>query len=255
MIPLLSKNSLVLLESFSFTRTLYAFDFDGTLAKIVTKPENAFMTKTTESLLEELSTLAPVAIVSGRSINDLKKRVHFNPQFLVGNHGLEGLGNNNASLTKAQAVCSQWVQKLKKMKFESGVEIEEKTYSLALHYRQARNKTNAKKQLLQSIAELTPEARVITGKSVYNLLPPGTLHKGAAMLHLIEKSSAKHAFYIGDDDTDEDIFSVEYSAGQLMTVRVGQKKTSHAKFYIDRQAEINRLLKILIGFHKKKANG
>lgn len=250
MIPLFSKNSLILLESLSFTNTLYAFDFDGTLAKIVTKPSDAFMTKTTEKLLKELSALAPVAVISGRSIEDLKKRISFKPQFLIGNHGLEGLGKNDSTLSEAQTICAQWSNALEQQKFESGVEIEDKTYSIALHYRQSRNKALAKKQLQLAIESIRPIPRVIVGKSVYNLLPPGARHKGAAMLDLIQKSHARHAFYIGDDDTDEDIFSVPYKDGQIMAVRVGQRKSSHAKFYIERQSEINRLLTILIEFHR-----
>ena len=60
MIPLFSKGSLVVLESLSFTKTLYAFDFDGTLAKIVRDPNSAKMEQTTESLLKRLADLVPV---------------------------------------------------------------------------------------------------------------------------------------------------------------------------------------------------
>lgn len=250
MIRLFSKSSLTILESLSFTKTLYAFDFDGTLAKIVTQPTDAYMTKTTEKLLKELSSLVPVAVISGRSILDLRKRIGFNPQFLIGNHGLEGLGKNNFALTDAQKICARWNKTLKKQNFEKGVEIEDKTYSLALHFRQSRNKTLAKNQIQSTIESLRPLPRIITGKSVVNLLPPGARHKGVAMLDLIQKSGAKHAFYIGDDDTDEDIFSMPYKAGQLISARVGQKKSSQAKFYIERQSEINRLLTTLVDFHR-----
>lgn len=250
MIQLFSKGSLTILESLSFTKTLYAFDFDGTLAKIVSAPTDAYMTETTESLLKQLSELVPVAIVSGRSLQDLKDRVGFHPQFLIGNHGLEALGKNKNSLLEAEKVCKKWGRVLGNKIFESGVEIEDKTYSLALHYRRSRHKKLARNQLRSAIEDLTPYPRVIEGKSVYNLLPPGSQHKGAAMLDLIKKSNIKHAFYIGDDDTDEDVFSVPYEDGQLMTVRVGSNQSSYAKYFIHRQSEINRLLRILIGFHK-----
>lgn len=252
MIPLFSKSSLTVLESLSFTKTLYAFDFDGTLAKIVPVPSDAYMTKTTEKLLTDLSKLVPVAIISGRSVQDLKKRVGTHPQFLIGNHGLEGLGNNN-TLADAQKICASWTKSLKKQNFESAIEIEDKTYSIALHYRRSRNKTLAKNKIQSAIEKLLPPPRLISGKFIFNLLPPGTQHKGAAMLDLMQKSEIKHAFYIGDDDTDEDVFSVPYKSGQLMTVRVGIKKSSQAKYYINRQSDINRLLITLINFHKPRA--
>ena len=72
MIPLFNKDGLVVLESLSFTNTLYAFDFDGTLAKIVREPSSAKMNSETHNLMAQLSKLVPVAIISGRSVQDLK---------------------------------------------------------------------------------------------------------------------------------------------------------------------------------------
>lgn len=250
MMPLFSKGSQIVLESLSFTKTLYAFDFDGTLAKIVRVPSDAKMNQTTESLLKELSKLVPVAIISGRSVADLKDRISFRPRFLIGNHGMEGLGDNPNSMTEAKQICGKWNILLKKSKFEAGIEIEDKTYSLAIHYRACRNKTRARNQIKLAIEKLAPEPRIILGKCVVNLIPPGAPHKGAAVLDLIRKSGMKHVFYIGDDDTDEDIFSLPYSAGQIMSIRVGKKKSSQAGYYIERQSEINRLIKILIKYHQ-----
>ncbi len=248
--PLFSKGSLIVLESLSFTKTLYAFDFDGTLAKIVRVPSEARMSYTTELLLRQLSELVPIAIISGRSIDDLKSRISFQPRFLIGNHGLEGLGNNHGSLKKAKEVCETWATALKNIEFEAGVEIEDKTYSIAVHYRRSRNKTRARIQIKKSIEKLDPVPRLISGKSVVNLIPSGAPHKGAAILDLIRRSDMKHIFYIGDDDTDEDIFNLPYQSGQIMTVRVGRKKTSRASYYIERQSEINRLIRLLIRYHQ-----
>lgn len=254
MIQLFSKSSLMVLESLSFTKTLYAFDFDGTLAKIVRIPSDAKMTSTTESLLKELSSLVTVAVVSGRSIHDLKQRIGFHPQYLIGNHGLESAEKNDRTLAEAKKVCTAWAEALTERKFEAGIEIEDKTYSIAVHYRRSRSKAVARNKIRTAIESLDPSPRIITGKSVFNLLPSNSPHKGAAVLDLMQKSMAKHAFYIGDDDTDEDVFGVPYSSGQLMTVRVGRKKSSQAKYYLENQSDINRLLKILIRFHKPSDN-
>lgn len=248
--PLFSKDSLVVLESLSFTRTLYAFDFDGTLAKIVRDPNVAKMTKTTENLLHQLSELVPIAIVSGRSIKDLKARISIKPHFLVGNHGLEGIKSENGSLKSAQGLCKSWLSALNNIQFESGVAIEDKCFSIALHYRKSRNKTNARSQIKRAIELLDPAPNIILGKCVVNLIPQGAPHKGTALLRLIQISKSNHAFYIGDDDTDEDIFSLPVESGQIMSVRVGRKNKSSASYYIDRQSEINRLIEVLLKFHK-----
>tara|TARA_B110001454_G_scaffold83721_1_gene80534 strand:+ start:15146 stop:15919 length:774 start_codon:yes stop_codon:yes gene_type:complete len=250
MMPLFSKSSMIVLESLSFTKTLYAFDFDGTLAKIVSAPSDAYMTKTTESLLRELSKLVPVAIVSGRALDDLKKRVGFKPQFLIGNHNLEISGEEKKSIRAAMDTCQRWLEVLHSYDFGPGVEIEEKIHSLAIHYRRSRGKKEAVSKIKEAIGHLSPNARVIFGKSVVNLIPLGAPHKGTAILDLIKRSMVKHIFYIGDDESDEDIFSLDYTAGQIMTVRVGQKRSSQAKYYIKHQSEINHVLKTIIRFHR-----
>jgi trehalose 6-phosphate phosphatase len=252
MMPLFSKSGLIVLESLSFTKTLYAFDFDGTLARIVSTPAEARMSATTELLLKQLSNNVPTAIVSGRSVADLKRRIDCKPEYLIGNHGLEGLKLSQVPLKAAEDTCNLWRKALGRFEFESGIEIEDKTYSLAIHYRRARQKTKAKIKIKNVLMKLDPLPRIIPGKAVLNLVPSGAPHKGAAVLDLIKDSGMKHIFYIGDDDTDEDVFGLPYDHGQIMTVRVGKKKNSQAKYFIDRQFEINRLLKLLIKFHNPK---
>ncbi len=247
--PLFSKSSLMILESLSFTKTLYAFDFDGTLSKIVRDPESACMIDSTAKLIRELSGLAPVAIVSGRSLDDLKRRLPCQLSYLVGNHGLEGLGKNGTSLVKAQETCRTWRPSLLNVDLGNGVEVEDKQYSLAIHYRKSRNKKVAKEKIRNIVDKLDPVPRIIAGKSVINLLPATAPHKGMAVLEILEKSGASHVFYIGDDDTDEDVFSLPDE--RIMTVRVGEKRSSLAKFYVKRQSEINQLLKLIIRYRKK----
>lgn len=249
-ISLYSKGSLIVLESLSFTKTLYAFDFDGTLAKIVSVPSEAYMSPKTVQLMRQLCELVPVAIVSGRSIADLKKRIPFEPKFLIGNHGLEGLGVAPMSMLAASQICANWKQKLNRENFGAGVEIEDKQYSLAIHYRRSREKKTTKLRIERAIGKLDPVPRIIGGKSVFNLLPAGAPHKGAAILDLVQKAGMKHIFYIGDDDTDEDIFGIPYKFGQIMSVRIGRKQTSKASYFLKRQSDINKLLKLIIGHHR-----
>jgi trehalose 6-phosphate phosphatase len=249
---LFSKSGLKILESLAFTKTLYAFDFDGTLSKIVRVPSQAGMSARTLGLITRLSKVAPTAIISGRSIADLKPRVGFRPNYVIGNHGLEGLERLDAqrgkSLERAAEVCVKWRRELEKYRFATGVEIEEKSYSLALHYRRCRNKRDARLQILDALTALRPSPRIILGKAVVNLVPTGAPHKGVALMELMMHSGAKSAFYIGDDDTDEDVFALPDT--RILTVRVGKKQSSRAQYYIERQADISRLLSLLVDFHE-----
>ncbi|RYZ65563.1 MAG: trehalose-phosphatase, partial [Proteobacteria bacterium] len=243
---LFSKNGLNTLESLAFTKTLFAFDYDGTLAKIVKRPEDADLPTTTQDLLNQLERLAPLAIISGRSVKDLKLRVK--APILIGNHGLEGSTLKSGELKKAALATSHYLKTFDESSLPSGIDMENKTYSLAVHYRRTRNKKTAREKLMSVAENLLPAPRIIPGKSVLNILPPGAPHKGTALLALMDQLKVKRAFYIGDDDTDEDVFSL--LDDRILSVRVGQKRRSHARFYLKRQSEINTLLKKLIHYHQ-----
>jgi trehalose 6-phosphate phosphatase len=169
---------------------------------------------------------------------------------LVGNHGLEGIRSGDQKHETFREACTLWKNYLernsKKFSGIGGIELEDKTYSLAIHYRKSRQKRLAKISILEAVSQLKPAPRLIMGKCVINLVPAGGPHKGIALLELMLKSDTKSAFYIGDDDTDEDIFAL--SDPGLFTVRVGKKINSQAKFFIRDQSQINLLIKTLLSF-------
>lgn len=242
-----------LLEAMSYTKTLYAFDFDGTLAGIVTEPSAARLTQRTEKLLEKLASLAPVAVISGRSRNDLRHRIPRNIRYVVGNHGLEGIKVPQTKIQKAKAIVARWKKKIESELSHpvfAGVEIEDKSVSLSLHYRKCRKKKEAKARLLQILRELKEAPRLVQGKSVLNLIPEGAPHKGMALLKLMAAAGVSRTLYVGDDDTDEDVFSLPDE--RIFGVRVGQKKNSLAKYHLKRQSEITVVLNLLLQYHETK---
>ncbi|MBI2605175.1 MAG: trehalose-phosphatase [Deltaproteobacteria bacterium] len=247
---LFSDGGLRILESLCFTRTLFAFDFDGTLAPIVARPSDARVSRRTSEILRVLNAKAPIAIISGRSLQDLKSRMNIRPAFLIGNHGQEGLGSNSIALEAARVTCRSWQSQVESFVSRSrdpvGVEVEDKEFSLAVHYRRARRKRETRLAILDFLSRMTPSPRLIFGKSVVNLIPAGAPHKGMALLEAMGNAQARSAFYIGDDDTDEDVFALPDD--RVISVRVGKKRSSHAKFYLRRQGEVNLLLSRLVEF-------
>jgi trehalose 6-phosphate phosphatase len=245
---LFSSTQLKLLKTLQRNSTLFAFDFDGTLAKIVQVPMRAKMNKKTSELLKALNQVAEVAVISGRSIQNLKTKFNFRPKYLIGNHGLEGTNSNRVKLAKMKKVCSNWKKQLNakigELQLQDQLMIEDKRYSLTLHYRQAKNRALAKKRAQSLIQELSPAPRVILGKAVFNLVPEGSPNKGSALLDLMLQTEASHVFFIGDDVTDEDVFHLRNS--RFFTVRVGKNSKSKAKFFIRNQSEIERLLRFLV---------
>ncbi|MBA3752943.1 MAG: hypothetical protein H0X01_02095 [Nitrospira sp.] len=69
--------------------------------------------------------------------------------------------------------------------------MEDKTYSLTFHYRQASSSQVAREVIFHTAALLSPAPRLVLGKSVVNTIPPGSLHKGSAMLELMHSSKGQ----------------------------------------------------------------
>ena len=88
--PFFSPAGDAALAQFLARRPLLAFDFDGTLAPIVSRPDDARVPDTLAAMLARLAGLAPVAIVTGRQVDDVRPRLGFTPTYVVGNHGAPG---------------------------------------------------------------------------------------------------------------------------------------------------------------------
>jgi trehalose 6-phosphate phosphatase len=238
------------LEEIVQRRLLCVFDFDGTLAPIVARPEQVRVPLGLLLRMRALSAYAPVAVLSGRSLTDISPRLDFEADFVVGNQGLEGLPGGRHCAASYQPLCHAWEQTLsaalaEQAFFDEGIWIENKGYSLAVHYRSARNAVKAKAQLAGLFRDLLPRAQVIEGKCVFNLLPPGSVTKATALEELMQASGARSAVYVGDDATDEAAFRLRRR--DLLTVRIGPATNTAAEFFLPDQRDMFKALDDLIG--------
>jgi len=236
------------LEALLTVHALFAFDFDGTLAKIVRDRHTAQLGRPIRLWLGELAKRAPTAIISGRSIEDLRTRVGNTVPYLIGNHGLEGLHVTQQVVRQARETCRGWKQLIEE-RFGTeltryGVFVEDKSYSLSFHYRNAGQKDDARALVFHVLAELSPPPRIVLGKAVVNVVPAAAPHKGAALLELMHQLNCTAALYIGDDDTDEDVFSLPGT--RILTVRIGRNRISGARFFLKRQSEITEVLRSIV---------
>jgi trehalose 6-phosphate phosphatase len=228
---------------------LCAFDFDGTLAPIVTNPDQAEMPAPILRRLLSLQEVAPVAIITGRSLDNIAQRLGFEPDFVVGNHGIEGFAGWEEPADDYRKLCEQWHARLSRAladhdRFDPGILIEQKTYSLSVHYRMARDRRKTELALLNLFAGQTPAAHIIGGKCVFNLLPPHAPDKGKTMALLCEANHFSSALYIGDDVTDEDVFRLHRP--DWLTIRIERSSDSDAEFYLHHRLDIVQLLDLLI---------
>jgi len=244
---LLAKANREILEQYASSRTLLALDFDGTLAPIVDDPRRAAMRPTTRRLLRDAALVYPCIVISGRARADVARRVgRARVVDVIGNHGME----HGRVPAGAGRKVRLWTRRLlEELGGVQGVAIEDKGASLAVHYRGSRQKKRARARIFDA-AQRLGDVRLIGGKDVVNVLPAGAPHKGLALERARTRLGCDTAIYLGDDDTDEDVFSLD-QPGRLLAIRVGRRAASAAAYYLRSQREVDRLLRRLVSLRPR----
>jgi len=220
-------------------RPLMAFDFDGTLAPIVSRPDDARISQAVATRMQALAARLPVAIVTGRSVADARERLGFEPRFLVGNHGSEDAHEGYDAVALAAAMdglrgclarCSEELKR-------AGVQVEDKGLSIALHYRLARDRAQASALITELLSGIDSKLRLFSGKMVENVVPAHAPDKAHAVRSLVARCAASAAFFAGDDVNDEPVFAS--APAHWLTLRVGRDDpNSRARFCIEGQQEM-----------------
>jgi len=240
---LFSDTGLAALYDFIDHATLFAFDLDGTLAPIAADPKGIRVPVAVREALADLRDRAAIAIITGRSRKDAQRHLGVVPQYLVGNHGAEGLPGWERYEEDFRRLAGEWERQLRGVIPDgenSGIVVENKGMSVSIHYRSAGDRPTARSRVRNAIGRLIPQPRVVGGKYVENLLPGEAPDKGVALLQLMSRAGNTKGFFVGDDQTDEDVFQLD--GGQLFTVRVETGEKSRARYFLQGQREIPLLL-------------
>jgi alpha,alpha-trehalase len=238
---------------------LLLLDFDGTLAPFNPDPLAVFLDPGTAALIERLAAQSgmTVGVISGRRLPDLRTRVKASGLYLAGFHGLEIEAPGESYLHPAAALAAPLVTAIAaavspRLAGLPGVFIEDKAFSIALHYREA---TPAARVVATSAfveaarADLdAARLRLLPGASVIELLPVSDWHKGAALDWIRARVTARHGpvitIYVGDDVTDEDAFRAVGSDGIAIAA---SERPAGAAFRVDGPEGVSRLLHSLDG--------
>lgn len=227
--------------------TLLAFDIDGTLAPIVSQPWAARIPPEVRALLIKLNASQPVAIITGRSVADARQMLGFEPRYVVGNHGAEGLPGQGTGSAAFARTCEGWLATIAgagpAWPPAPGVLLENKQYSLAIHYRHAADAAQTRADIDRLVLRLSPPPTLVHGKFVVDLLPPGAPHKGDALRVLLTGSGASYALYVGDDVTDEDVYALHLP--NVLSICVAPAAFSKADLHLVAQTEVLTLLEEL----------
>lgn len=194
-------------------RSALLLDFDGTLAPIVPRPEDARLIAGAAPLLPRLrDRLGLLAFVSGRGLADLVERVAVDGCGYAGNHGMElqRPGGEAALATDAVPWRAAIQDFLRSLNADGpgtrGLAVEDKGATVSVHWRRAPQPATAETWLRERWA---PRAgalglRVTWGRMVMEVRPPVHIDKGTAVAALLDGSGCDAAVYVGDDRTDAD---------------------------------------------------
>jgi len=225
---------------------LLAFDFDGTLAPIVKRPDDAKVSSAVASRLARLAQHRPVAIITGRSVADVMPRLGFEPSHVIGSHGAEdphGDSKKHSLIEAMTSLRSRLSAKAREL-LADGVVVEDKEHSVALHYRLAPDRDSAMARISEFLQGLDPSLRTFGGKFVVNVVAADAPDKGDAVRSLLRRSGSASAVFIGDDVNDEAVFAT--AEPHWLTVRIGEDAHSRAMYFLEKHSQIASLLRKML---------
>ena len=200
--------------------------------------------------LRSLAARVPVAILSGRDLDDVRGRVLVDGIVYAGSHGFDiaGAGGLRRELGAAYLPVLDKVETELREALDEfpGAQLERKHFSVAAHYRNV-NENDAFKVALtvDSVAAKHRELRKMDGRKVYELLPDIDWDKGKAMLWLLETLGLDGQnvlpIYIGDDRTDEDAFRALEKRGVVILVSEHPQVTA-ANYWLNNPDEVECFL-------------
>jgi trehalose 6-phosphate phosphatase len=195
-------------------------DLDGTLLDIAAAPDKVVTpSRLTDALARVGAALdGALAVVSGRSLDEVDRLLSPLRLPIAAEHGAlirlpSGVIERNSATRRPPR---EWIDHLRQATCEwHGILVEEKTYSVALHYRLAPDRKNAVRDLAMSFVRAAPARfELLTAKQAFEIRPKG-ITKGQAVERLMrqEPFRGRQPVFVGDDVTDED--------GMEVAVRLG----------------------------------
>lgn len=227
---------------------LVGFDVDGVLAPIVQHAEDARVSPAIHATLRRLADRTAVAILSGRSLDDLERLFAFpDGVHVIGSHGLEVRGEEGVALGVDEQYTFDQLELLGRKAVDAvgdGAWLEYKPASVVVHTRAADPESVAPAiEAVTRLAEMIDGAQVKPGHHVVELLARSA-SKGQALLALADRLGRSPLVFVGDDVTDEEAFAL--MGDDDISVRVGEGATV-ARYRLVGPDDVAALLERLAG--------
>jgi trehalose 6-phosphate phosphatase len=221
-------------------------DFDGTLAPIHDDPGTPHISKACRAALSQFiaAPAVRVAVISGRSLEDLRPRVGLREVIYSGNHGLEidwyGHHITHPLAVRRRPAVDRVADRLVVgLADVPGVFVEHKGLTLTVHVQNAPqlNQESVRSRIETTLDELGAGLTLASGREIIEVRPAIAWDKGAAMDAISTLVGDDWVpVYIGDDETDEAAFEAVRSEG--IGVLVGQPRPTAATHRLDHQAAV-----------------
>jgi trehalose 6-phosphate phosphatase len=233
-------------------------DYDGTLVPLARRPELATATPKLRETVARLSGLMPVAVVSGRGREDVSQMLGVDGIAYAGSHGFDirDAGGQDLSgdigapyRSALQAAAAALTDALAPIE---GAFLEDKTYSIAIHYREAAPDTHPMiREAVDAEVARRDQLKRTGGKMIHELRPDIDWDKGTAVIRVMDAlgltAETALPIYIGDDETDEDAFRAIRDTG--IGIRVGEDEgETLARYRLTRPADVSDFLGRLADF-------
>lgn len=210
----------------------YFLDLDGTLVELADSPTDVEVDDGLPALIERLRRASggALAIISGRSLDDLDRLLRGRRYPAAGQHGFErrdAAGQRSAFASSGRGLDQARHRLARLAARHRGLEFEDKGASFALHYRRAPRLAAFAHQAAHAIQRgLGPRYAVQPGKRVVEVKPAGR-NKGSAIGAFMQEAPfvGRTPLFVGDDRTDEYGFAVVNRLGGY-SVKVGAGLTA-----------------------------
>jgi trehalose 6-phosphate phosphatase len=208
-------------------------DLDGTLAPIAARPQDVRPDPRRTSLLERLAQGlgGRLAVVSGRALADIDRILEGRIVPVAAVHGLV-LRDPQGRITAASPHAGLETAALGFRAFaarDSGMIVEDKGLSVALHFRLAGRHAEAARACARELAEVTGLA-LQEGDMVEELRTPGPSKGDSVRTFMsLPPFAGAQPVFVGDDATDEDGFEAAQALGGV-GVAVGSHRAVHARY-------------------------
>lgn len=204
-------------------------DYDGTLTPIVERPDLAVLSAEMRHSLKDLAACCTVVIVSGRERANVAKLVGLEDIVYAGAHGFDISGPAGTEIRHAEgrsyvpAIKEAAEELSRRLALIDGVIVEDKTYALAVHFRQVQPQNLPSiEEAVDEVLTRHPQLRKTGGKKIFELRPDIDWDKGKAVLWLLDALDLAGddvlPIYLGDDQTDYDAFKALRGKGLSLLV-------------------------------------